>query len=79
MSLCCRRTSSWSPAGGARCWRCGRRLLVCGVVFASMQFMVSNFIGPQLTDILGSIWRDGCAGASAALLEAGRSRSDGSR
>lgn len=28
---------------------------LCGVVFASLQFLVSNFIGPQLADILSSI------------------------
>ena len=27
---------------------------LCGIAFASMQFLVSSFIGPQLTDILGS-------------------------
>ncbi|HWB33368.1 MAG TPA: lactate permease LctP family transporter [Acidobacteriaceae bacterium] len=30
-------------------------LLTCGAVFASIQFYVSNSIGPQLTDILASI------------------------
>lgn len=29
--------------------------LTCGVAFAGMQFLVSNYIGPQLTDILASI------------------------
>jgi lactate permease len=29
--------------------------LVCGVSFASVQFIVSNFIGPYLTDILSSL------------------------
>jgi L-lactate transport len=28
---------------------------VCGISFASTQFLVSNFIGPQLTDILSSL------------------------
>ena len=28
---------------------------LCGVSFASVQFLVSNFIGPQLTDILSSL------------------------
>ena len=28
---------------------------VCGIAFASTQFLVSNFIGPDLTDILASI------------------------
>ncbi len=35
---------------------------VCGGVFAGMQFLVSNFIGPELTDILASL------GAMAALV-----------
>lgn len=29
--------------------------LVCGCSFAAVQFLVSNFVGPQLTDILGSL------------------------
>lgn len=29
--------------------------LVCGVCFAAVQFLVSNFIGPYLTDILASL------------------------
>lgn len=29
--------------------------LVCGVMFATIQFLVSNFVGPYLTDILGSL------------------------
>jgi L-lactate transport len=29
--------------------------LVCGVAFAGTQFLVSNYVGPYLTDILGSI------------------------
>jgi len=40
-------------------WRGLRGVLlgvaVCGVSFASVQFLVSNFVGPQLTDILGSL------------------------
>jgi len=28
---------------------------ICGVAFAGTQFFVSNFIGPELTDILGSL------------------------
>jgi L-lactate transport len=28
---------------------------ICGIAFASMQFLVSNYIGPQLTDILASL------------------------
>jgi lactate permease len=29
--------------------------IVCGVCFASVQFLVSNFVGPELVDILASI------------------------
>ena len=29
--------------------------IVCGVCFASMQFLVSNFIGPQLVDIMAAL------------------------
>src|SRR5215472_1100922 len=28
---------------------------LCGVLFAGTQFVVSNFVGPELTDILGSL------------------------
>jgi lactate permease len=37
-------------------------VVTCGVVFAGIQFTVSNFIGPQLADILSSV------GAMAALV-----------
>jgi L-lactate transport len=39
--------------------------LVCGGVFASMQFLVSNFVGPQLVDILSSL---SAMGALVVLL-----------
>jgi L-lactate transport len=29
--------------------------ILCGISFASVQFLVSNFVGPQLTDILSSL------------------------
>src|SRR6185295_18390658 len=29
--------------------------IVCGVCFASMQFLMSNFVGPELVDIVASI------------------------
>jgi len=29
--------------------------IVCGVCFASVQFLISNFVGPQLVDIIASI------------------------
>lgn len=37
-------------------------VVTCGIVFASIHLLVSNFIGPQLTDILSSI------GSIAALV-----------
>lgn len=40
-------------------------VLTCGAVFAAIQFSVSNYIGPQLTDILSSI---GAMGALVLLL-----------
>jgi lactate permease len=40
-------------------------VLTCGAVFATIHFFVSNFIGPQLTDILSSI---GAMGALVVLL-----------
>jgi L-lactate transport len=40
-------------------WKALRAVLpavaVCGIVFAGLQFGVSNFIGPQLTDIVASL------------------------
>ena len=41
---------------------------VAGLAFASVQFFVSNFIGPQLTDILASHDGHHCPGCCAALL-----------
>ena len=40
-------------------------VLTCGAVFATIHFFVSNYIGPQLTDILSSI---GAMGALVLLL-----------
>ncbi len=58
----CAPISLWVPAyliavmGG---WRAMRRVLApvaaCGVTFALTQFLVSNYVGPQLTDILSSL------------------------
>ncbi len=40
-------------------WEAVRRIwpaaVVCGVTFAGMQFAISNYVGPYLTDILGSL------------------------
>ena len=35
-------------------------VLVCGVSFAVVQFLVSNFVGPQLTDIIAALVSMGC-------------------
>jgi lactate permease len=45
--------------GLSRVWKAAA---LCGIAFAGTQFLVSNFIGPQLTDILSSM------AAMAALL-----------
>ena len=58
--------------GGWRAWRAvAPAALVCGLAFASVQFYVSNHLGPYLTDILGSL----CAiGALVVLLHMWRPR-----
>ncbi len=42
---------------------------VCGVSFAIVQFLVSNFVGPELTDIIAALVSMGCL---AALLRVWR-------
>src|SRR5919199_998150 len=42
-------------AGPARALEVLPAIIACGVSFAGMQFIVSNFIGPDLTDILSSL------------------------
>ena len=41
-------------------------ILVCGLSFAGVQFYVSNYIGPELTDILSSL---SCIGAMVLVLK----------
>jgi lactate permease len=45
-------------------WRALRGVLpavvVCGVAFAGMQFAISNFVGPQLTDLISSLTAIAC-------------------
>jgi lactate permease len=41
--------------GGAKAFEVWPAILACGVSFAGMQFFVSNFVGPELTDILSSL------------------------
>src|SRR5262245_9004390 len=42
-------------AGYARAFEVWPAIVACGVSFASMQFLVSNFVGPELTDIVSSL------------------------
>jgi lactate permease len=42
-------------AGPARALEVLPAIMACGLSFASMQFFVSNFVGPELTDILSSL------------------------
>jgi lactate permease len=42
-------------AGVARAMEVLPAIIACGVSFAGMQFLVSNFIGPDLTDIMSSL------------------------
>jgi lactate permease len=42
-------------AGFARALEVLPAIIACGVSFAGMQFLVSNFIGPDLTDIMSSL------------------------
>jgi len=42
-------------AGWARALEVLPAIIACGVSFAGMQFLVSNFIGPDLTDIMSSL------------------------
>jgi len=42
-------------AGPARALEVLPAIIACGVSFAGMQFLVSNFIGPDLTDIMSSL------------------------
>ncbi len=42
-------------AGGRRALEVMPAIIACGVSFAGMQFTVSNFVGPELTDIASSL------------------------
>ena len=46
---------------------------VCGIAFAGAQFFVSNYLGPQLTDILGAL---ASMGALVILLRVWRPKDD---
>lgn len=47
-------------------------IIVCGLSFAGMQFYVSNYIGPELTDIVSSLT---CIGAMVLVLKLWRPKS----
>ncbi len=46
--------------------RSAAAVVVCGVSFAAVQFYVSNYMGPELTDILSSL---SCIGAMVLVLK----------
>lgn len=51
--------------------------LVCGVSFASVQLLVSNVVGPQLTDVLAAIAAIGCLILLFQFWQPGETRSAG--
>jgi len=53
-------------AGPARALEILPAILACGVSFAGMQFFVSNYVGPELTDIMSSLT---CIVVMVALLK----------
>jgi len=53
-------------AGFARALEVWPAIVACGLSFAGVQFFVSNFIGPELTDILSSLT---CIFVTAAVLK----------
>ncbi len=48
--------------------------VLCGVTFAGLQFAISNFVGPQLTDLIASLSALGRPGGAVHVLEAQRQR-----
>jgi lactate permease len=58
-------------AGPARALEVLPAILACGVSFAGMQFFVSNYIGPELTDIMSSLT---CIIVMVAVLKLWRPR-----
>ena len=53
-------------AGPKRALEVWPAILICGVSFAGAQFYVSNYIGPELTDIISSLT---CIGAMVLVLK----------
>src|SRR2546428_7906424 len=58
-------------AGSRRIPEIAPAVLVTGVSFAVVQFLVSNFVGPELTDIIAALVSMGCL---ALLLRVWRPR-----
>jgi lactate permease len=58
-------------AGPSRALEVWPAIVACGVSFAGMQFFVSNYIGPELTDILSSLT---CIAVMVAVLKLWRPR-----
>jgi lactate permease len=58
-------------AGFARALEVLPAIIACGVSFAGMQLMVSNFVGPELTDIMSSLT---CIVVMVAVLKLWRPR-----
>ncbi len=50
----------WAMAGRKKMMEVWPACLVCGLSFAITQFLVSNFMGPALVDIIGAIVSMGC-------------------
>ena len=50
----------WAFAGRKAMWEVWPATLVTGASFAVMQFLVSNFIGPELVDVIASIVSMAC-------------------
>ncbi|HWW84455.1 MAG TPA: lactate permease LctP family transporter [Vicinamibacterales bacterium] len=59
-------------AGSTRALEVLPAIIACGVSFASVQFFVSNFVGPELTDILSSLT---CIVVMVAVLKLWRPKS----
>lgn len=53
-------------AGGRRALEVLPAILACGLSFAGMQYLVSNYYGPELTDIASSLT---CIGVMVAVLK----------
>src|SRR5207249_358326 len=53
-------------AGGRRALEIAPAIIACGLSFAATQFTVSNFVGPELTDIASSLT---CIGVMVVVMK----------